>query len=130
MHSFFKISSNNECIINTSLSIYIFFREILKIMAKLTIDSKELRGIGIQLTRLEAAIENKNNGLIKFLGDSKKQTGDEVNSKKKKENCPSSSSRTTLLKIFDLSLSQASIFYYGCFHIYNTINFIVVLIHN
>ncbi|CAH1408060.1 unnamed protein product [Nezara viridula] len=83
-------------------------REVLKIISKLNIDAKELRGIGIQLTRLEGALENKNSVLMKFLETNKQETGDKVVPSKKKEISTSSLNKNSFQRnsVIDLSLSQ------------------------
>ncbi|XP_014282897.1 DNA repair protein Rev1 [Halyomorpha halys] len=85
------------------------YREVLKIISKLDINAKDLRGIGIQLTRLESIVDNKNSALMKFLeGSSKKETGDKVVPSKKKEISSSSLIKNSSKRhsVLDISLSQ------------------------
>lgn len=57
-----------------------FSREVLKIINKLNVDSRDLRGIGIQLTRLENSTVNEG-GLLKFLNKSNNTSSDKKNTK-------------------------------------------------
>lgn len=83
-------------------------------ISKLNIDAKDLRGIGIQLTRLESAAENKNSALMKFLEANKQESGEKVVPSKKKEIASSSVNNNSSKRnsVVDLSLSQASIKYF------------------
>ncbi|KAK9507032.1 hypothetical protein O3M35_008863 [Rhynocoris fuscipes] len=80
----------------------IIYREVLKIMKNLNINCKDLRGIGIQLSRLESDIK-EDNKLLKFLAGNKAKPNADRNNK------PSSSKmlHEEVIETYeDLSLSQ------------------------